>query len=466
MQPVSNTPANNNAPAIKPPGLLSGTLEFIPFTNRSSLRQRFLLYLGSLFLLLSILGGVSYYTLQITVKNFDQAINHELLYLRQQIYLRDLVTLTNNPVYQFISYGDPQEQLLYEDIHSEANELFTEILIDENITATQKTIVQQSYQEWQKASAVANVILSSSHPIEKESIRSLLDTFNNHTEGTIDILYESHNINLQRIENLRNEANTNFIFTQSITLAGFITGIITFITAIIAMFRFVLRPAQNLLQSMEMFGRGELRHRIKVTSTDEFGALAVGFNRMAENLERDQAKLAELAIRDSLTGLYNRREFERLLNDEIHRFRRHGHPVSLMMIDIDNFKQINDRYGHQVGDEALRTVADIITNESRTGDVVARYGGEELAVILPETGSDNATILAERTCQVIAEFPVMISPKEVIPITVSIGTATVPDNAHASRDLVTASDLAMYEAKRNGRNCVRSASNPGASKEP
>jgi diguanylate cyclase (GGDEF)-like protein len=97
----------------------------------------------------------------------------------------------------------------------------------------------------------------------------------------------------------------------------------------------------------------------------------------------------------------------------------------------------------------------MITNECRTGDVIARYGGEELAVILPETGAENATALAERICQAIAEFPVMISPREAIPITVSVGTATVPDNAHSARDLVTVADLAMYEAKRNGRNCVR-----------
>jgi diguanylate cyclase (GGDEF)-like protein len=459
MPPVNHAPASTKMPVSRTAALLGGTLEFIPLTNRSSLRQRFLLYLGSLFLLLSILGGVSYYTLQATVDNFDQAINQELLYLRQQIYLRDLVTLTNNPVYQYISYGDAQERLLYKDIQSEANDLFIEILDNTQLSGTQKELIHNSYQEWQKATTTAMAILSPTQPMEKKATQTLLETFNNYTEGTIDILYESHNINLKNIEMLRTEANSNFIFTQSITLAGFITGIITFITAIIAMFRFVLQPAQSLLQSMESFGRGDLRHRIKVTSTDEFGALAVGFNRMAENLERDQAKLAELAIRDSLTGLYNRREFERLLNDEIHRFRRHGHPVSLLIIDIDHFKQINDRYGHQVGDEALRTVADIITNESRTGDVIARYGGEELAVILPETGAENATILAERTCQAIAEFPVMISPKEVIPITVSIGAATVPDNANAARDLVTAADLAMYEAKRNGRNCVRSATN-------
>jgi len=457
MQPVIPDHAEPVVKKKSPP-LLGGTLEFASFTARTSLRNRFIMYLGSLFLLLATLSGVSYYTLRVTVKNFDQATNHELLYMRRQVYLRDLVSMTTNPVYNYFIYADPQERLVFDDIRTEANDLFKDILGNQKLTSAQQDIVRNSHLEWQKALTTAKSLLNSSEPVTTDETYAKLSAFNNYIEGTIDLLYESHNINLQRIESLRTEAARNFLFTQGITLAGFITGVITFVTAIISMFRFVIHPAQNLLRSMEMFGRGNLRHRTRVTSTDEFGALGVGFNRMAENLERDQDKLAELAIRDSLTGLYNRREFERLLNDEIHRFRRHGHPVSLLILDIDHFKQINDRYGHQVGDEALRTVADLVTNESRTGDVIARYGGEELAIILPETDAANAVHLAERTCRAVAEFPVMISPQEVIPITVSIGTATVPDDAHAARDLVTAADLAMYEAKRSGRNCVCTAS--------
>lgn len=457
MQPVAPNQVENLAKK-KSQSLLEGAQEFIPLTTRSSLRHRFVLYLGSLFLLLAILGGVSYYTLQATVNKFDQATNHELLYLRRQVYLRDLVSMTTNPVHNYFIYADAQERLVFDDIRTEANDLFDDILSNQKLTSEQLEIVRNSYLEWQKAVTTAESLLNSSSRKATDATYAELSSFNNYIEGTIDLLYESHNINLQRIETLRTEAARNFLFTQGITLTGFITGIITFVTAIISMYRFVIHPTQNLLRSMEKFGRGNLRHRTQVTTTDEFGALAVGFNRMAENLARDQDKLAELAIRDSLTGLYNRREFERLLNDEIHRFRRHGHPVSLLILDIDHFKQINDRYGHQVGDEALRTVADIITNESRTGDVIARYGGEEIAIILPETDAANAVHLAERTCHAVAEFPVMISPQEVIPITVSIGTATVPDDAHASRDLVTAADLAMYEAKRSGRNCVCTAS--------
>jgi len=459
MQPASETQIEDKASKLRTPPLLNGALEYIPFNSRTSLKHRFLVYLGSLFFLLTALGGVSYQKLEGTIQNFDQAINHELLHLRQQIYLRDLISLTNNPVYQFTTYGDPQELMLYEDIRREADELFANIMDEDNLTEQQIEIINTSHEEWVAATAAATTILSSEYPIPKLAAKTLLTTYNNHTEGTIDSLYQLHNINLARIEELRNEANSNFIFTRRVTLTGLITGIITFITAVIAMFRFVLRPAQQLLHSLEAIGYGDMGHRIKVESTDEFGSLAVGFNRMAENLERNQTKLAELAIRDSLTGLYNRREFERLLNDEIHRFRRHGHPVSLMMVDIDHFKQINDQYGHQIGDEAIRTVSDMITNECRTGDVVSRYGGEELAVILPETTAKHANALAERICLAIAEFPVKISPKEAIEITVSIGTATVPDNAHSARDLVTAADLAMYEAKRNGRNCARTMSN-------
>ena len=454
MQPASDTQVEDETPKLKTKPLLNGALEFIPFNSRTSLKQRFLIYLGSLFFILTALGGISYHKLQATIQNFDQAINHDLLNLRQQIYLRDLISLTNNPVYQYITYGDSQELMLYEDIQREAEELFTHIMNQKDLTKQQIEILNTSHEEWVAASAAATTILSSKYPIPKQAAKTLLTTYNNHTEGTIDSLYQLHNINLARIEALRKEANANFVFTRGVTLTGLITGIITFITAVIAMFRFVINPARHLLHSLEAIGHGDMTHRIKVESTDEFGSLAVGFNRMAENLERNQTKLAELAIRDSLTGLYNRREFERLLNDEIHRFRRHGHSVSLMMLDIDHLKQINDRYGHQIGDDAIRRVTDMITNECRTGDVIARYGGEELAVILPETGAESAYALAERICHVIAEFPVMISPKEAIPITVSIGTATVPDNAHSARDLVTSADLALYEAKKSGRNCA------------
>lgn len=456
MQSTLDSQPENSTLSYKSPSLLHSAFKYIPFRGHRSLKYRFLLYLGSLFFILTALGSVSYFKLQSTINNFDHAINHELLNLRQQIYLRDLVSLTSNPVYQYITYGDTQESLLYDDIRREADELFSTIMSQNTLSPRQVQIINRSHDEWIASRAAATTILTTEYPIAKDAARTLLTTYNNHTEGSIDALYQLHNINLEQIEILQKEANSNFTFTRSVTLTGLITGIITFITAIIAIYRFVLKPARKLLHSLEAIGHGDMEHRIKVESTDEFGSLAVGFNRMAENLERNQRKLAELAIRDGLTGLYNRREFERLLNDEINRFRRHGHSVSLMMLDIDHFKQINDQYGHQIGDEAIRTVADLVTNECRTGDVISRYGGEELAIVLPETNAENALSLAERTCRAIAEFPVIVSPKEAIPITVSIGTATVPNDAHSARDLVTAADLAMYEAKRSGRNCVRS----------
>ncbi len=455
MQPTPDSLVKNEPGIINNAKFIRNIVGFIPFQGQTTLRHRFLIYLGSLFFLLTALGSVSYFKLQDTIHNFDHAIDHELLNLRQQIYLRDLVSLTNNPVHQYISYGDPTELVLYDGIRREVDELFSTLMARKNISPRQIEIISNSHDQWIAATTAAKTILNSPYPLEIQASKTLLTTYNSHTEGTIDTLYQLHNINLARIEALRRDANDNFEFTRNVTLTGLITGVLTFITAVIAMYRFVITPARQLLHSLETIGRGDMDHRIKVMSMDEFGSLAVGFNRMAENLDRNQKKLAEMAIRDSLTGLYNRREFERLLNDEIHRFRRHGHSVSLMILDIDHFKLINDQYGHQIGDQAIRTVADIVTNECRTGDVISRYGGEELAIILPETGAESAHSLAERICLAIAEFPVKVSPQVAIPITASLGTATVPDNAQSARDLVTAADLAMYEAKRSGRNCVR-----------
>lgn len=427
--------------------------------THSTIRNRFVLYMGSMFLILGILGGVSYLSLQSTISDFKEVTQEKLLQFRKIVYLQDLVSLTNETIYQYVALGDFEEaELIFNENIIETEESFNDVLANLPLTGKQTQLLIKAKNEWVNGASIGHRILAMTNPKNDPMMPVLLRKFENHTAGAIDIMYEVHNINTKQIEQRRLDAQQSFSQTRIITLAGFFTGILTFIAGAIAMQKFVLKPAHRLLTSLEKFGQGDLTHRIQVRTNDEFGALAMGFNHMADNLEKDQQKLAELAIRDGLTGLYNRREFERLLSDEVHRFRRHGHPVSLLILDIDHFKQINDRYGHQAGDAALKTVANIITNQSRTGDVIARYGGEEITILLPETDVESAHILAERTCRAIEEFPIMISPGQALPITVSIGIATIPVNAQSARDLISSADLAMYEAKRSGRNCVRQAS--------
>ncbi len=182
---------------------------------------------------------------------------------------------------------------------------------------------------------------------------------------------------------------------------------------------------------------------------DFMGALA---NQAA--IAISNAQLYKLAITDSLTKLYIRRHFEYLLDNEVRRSQRYKHHMTLLMMDIDNFKSINDNYGHQIGDEMLKHIAEVIINTVRKIDMPGRYGGEEFAVILPETHKDNAKKIAERLRKKIANIIVRTKNKEEVSPTISIGIASFPMDTEDRNDVIGFADKALYFAKNSGKNCV------------
>ena len=162
----------------------------------------------------------------------------------------------------------------------------------------------------------------------------------------------------------------------------------------------------------------------------------------------------ELATRiDGLTQIYNRKYWQESLLIEFSRAKRHNHPLSLLMFDLDHFKKLNDTYGHQCGDLVLIETASRIQKLLRTADIFGRYGGEEFAIILPETDSVGASEVAERVRQVISSIPVIFNGID-ISFTVSIGVATVDDNTVDHEYLIGEADSALYRAKSSGRNKI------------
>lgn len=158
----------------------------------------------------------------------------------------------------------------------------------------------------------------------------------------------------------------------------------------------------------------------------------------------------EEAFIDHLSGLANRRRLERQLEREVSRTLRFGHPFSLLMFDIDDFKNLNDSFGHDAGDEAIRRLGKVLREETRGIDLAARIGGDEFAVLLEETSLAGASDLAERLRIAIAA----LSIPQARPITTSVGVAECPSCAQTSADIMKAADTALYEAKRGGRNRV------------
>jgi diguanylate cyclase (GGDEF)-like protein len=164
------------------------------------------------------------------------------------------------------------------------------------------------------------------------------------------------------------------------------------------------------------------------------------------------ATVYSMMTRDGLTGAYNRRYLEETLDREVARCRRHERPIAVIMIDVDDFKSINDAYGHMIGDQVLREVAQRLQTVSRKDDVLARFGGEEFTVVMVEANVEHAVEIAER-CRIAIESEPVQATVGPIPVTISLGVAAPsPEDLGTSVDLINEADERMYEAKRAGRN--------------
>lgn len=217
---------------------------------------------------------------------------------------------------------------------------------------------------------------------------------------------------------------------------------------------YVTRPIRTLASATNKVAAGEMPN-VKVDREDELGTLSNSFNIMVESIKRRDEALKAMASTDGLTGLFNFRYFKGELEKALKNAARYGRPVSLIMADVDHFKQYNDTNGHANGDQCLKRVAEVFMKSAREVDIAARYGGEEFAVILPETSLDGALVLAERLRtkleQEIIPFE-ELQPKGAV--TLSLGVASFPQDAADAQALIEAADKALYKAKERGRNTV------------
>lgn len=173
----------------------------------------------------------------------------------------------------------------------------------------------------------------------------------------------------------------------------------------------------------------------------------------AEELETEvrkvRSELEEVTIRDELTGLFNYRYLRAILDQEVSRSLRYGRPLSFAMLDLDFFKRVNDAFGHSAGNRVLRQVAEILVKATRKTDAVCRYGGEEFAVVFPETNKDHAKLVLSRILDRVKEEKIQAEGSRIL--TLSAGLASCPEDASADDELIEKADRSLYQAKNEGR---------------
>jgi diguanylate cyclase (GGDEF)-like protein len=247
--------------------------------------------------------------------------------------------------------------------------------------------------------------------------------------------------------------------------------------------RLVASRLGRLADAAHALGKGSMDVRAEASGDDEIAALGSSFNDMAgalkrytddlehiiaertEELEAANRRLEALATVDPLTGLFNRRYFDEQSRRALEVASRSGRPLSLVLVDVDRFKSINDRFGHPAGDEVLKDIAALLLKSARKADLCARLGGEELAVLMPETTLEAAAEAAERMRHALERSTHATVPELREPVTASFGVATRSELRQRLEDLVTAADDALYRSKTGGRNRVTVAEHAPAEME-
>jgi two-component system, cell cycle response regulator len=426
--------------------------------QKATLQNRLTVGVGAMLLPLICLGMGTLFSLEGAMRTFEQNSNRTLEALFPLANLEEQMQAATSTANTCLQQQQLDHCQRYQQLQTQVEQRMLKLLQTRStLSPEQQSLLQTSQRSWQNSYQHFQQLLTqtSLEGVVNDSKSKQLETFNAESTIARTSLARLYRVTTQfQLEDDLKKAEQTRQQMRWLIIGGFSAGMVVALIAGWLLARSILRPLHILEQGVKYLGEGKLNHRIILKNQDEFGQLAHAFNVMGSKLEENQKELVDLATLDGLTGVFNRREFNRRIQIELQQAQRYGHPCALIMFDIDHFKKLNDTHGHQAGDEALKCFAALLKQQVRPGDIVARYGGEEFGVILPHTNVQEAAMVAERLRRAIEQEPVPITFTQTLQITSSIGVSAFPEDAADAPTLLEASDQALYAAKRGGRNQV------------
>lgn len=421
-----------------------------------SIRVRFLVSFAAMLLPLLILGVTTYVSINKVVDTFSQVIEDPYTEVSEVARTQVAVSTALMAPNDYLIHGHKEEIENFTHLAKRVDDLFVQLIRDAEKTDKQLPFILSAKDNWVIGKEQALALLKLRNPvgnrqagIDMERMDRQFDRIFADLENANQLSNSAAKEELLKAKSLRDDVILKvwLVLVLGLTIAAIVGWALLNSTVI---------PIQKLHRVVQQFGRGQLDKRVEIHGGDEVGKLASAFNDMASQVQIITETLTNESTHDALTGVLNRREFERQFQKIIQHSIRHNRPLTVAMMDLDHFKQINDTFGHQVGDEYLKVLCKVIETNLRPGDIFARYGGEEFVAILPESDSLGARRVAERM-RLLAAGAGLKRNGQLVSTTISIGLSSFPADGATLSDLMAAADRALYGAKAAGRDRVESA---------
>jgi len=423
-----------------------------------TIRNRLFFALAGMLAPLAILSIAIFVFLDQTNNIVQETLVDPIAEVNETTSLKNLLYQAAMPASDYLVHGSIKERVRFRQLEKKIEKQFSHLKSRRALPTNQKQLLEQTYKKWTLANEMSSGILEREPPVDHRmgaATQERLEVLYRNSIDLVDKMHSNAEDALREGSKLTGQGKKRI---EKTTIYVIFTGLSIMLIIEYLVVRSILRPVQKLEEGVHGIAKGDYDRQVNIDTDDEFGRLATSFNDMATNLKKAHYELEQLSMQDGLTGILNRRALEQALKSEAARTQRSGKEFSLVIFDIDNFKKVNDAYGHLFGDDVLIAIIREAEKHIRPVDVFGRYGGEEFVIVMPETGIEGAATSTERLRKVIENMDLKDEHGGDVPVSASFGVACSSEGLDGN-DLLELADKRLYHAKREGRNKVVSSGN-------